>query len=480
MNGIMKRSFGGDDMGVMMQYFESNIKPEQNLWNQLADDAYHLSQLGITAVWMPPAFKGASGIRDIGYGLYDLYDLGQFHQKGTVRTKYGYKDEFIQAIESCHQNNIHVYPDIVLNHKMGSDNVNVSYGQMVSSSNRNKVTQKRRKLLVPTQFNFYDRHNMYSSFKWTQDHFSGVDYDFFSHKRGIYLLHGHQWSNHVSQEFGNFDYLMGANIDHNQEDVKEELMRFGDWFVDTVHPDGFRLDALKHIDYQFYKDWLWHMRQKQDYFVVGEYWSGIVEELEEYLSNVDYCMSLFDVPLHYHFYECSRNRDTYDLRNLFKDTLVQRNPVHAVTFVDNHDTQPQKGLASYVYKWFKPMAYACILLREQGYPCVFYGDYYGIHYSKAIPIHDELDGLLYVRRNFCYGWQNDYFEDDYQMGWTREGGMACLFSIRQDGDKYMYVGEPFNNCFFYDIYNPHHRVYIDNGWGRFTCKANHLSVFVLE
>lgn len=467
-------------MGVMMQYFESNIRYEQNLWKQLEKDAAHLSSIGITAVWLPPAFKGNSGIHDIGYGIYDLYDLGEFHQKHTVRTKYGYKDEYLQAIQACHNNHIHVYPDIVLNHKMGADNVNVSYGEQVSDHDRTKIIRKRRKMLVPTQFNFYNRHNKYSKFKWTQDHFSGVDYDYLSKKRGIYLLNGSQWSNRVSKENGNYDYLMGANINHDQPDVKEELMRFGHWYIDTVQPDGFRLDALKHIDYGFYKEWLWNMRQKKELFVVGEYWSGVVEELEEYLRNVEYSMSLFDVPLHYHFFECSRNKENYDLRNLFKGTLVQRNPMHAVTFVDNHDTQPQKGLASYVYKWFKPMAYACILLREQGYPCIFYGDYYGIHYSKAIPIHDEIDGLLYVRNHFCHGWQNDYFEDDYQMGWTREGGMACLFSLRQHGDKYMYVGEKYNGCDFYDIFNPDHKVHIENGWGHFTCRKEHLSVFVID
>ena len=50
----------------------------------------------------------------------------------------------------------------------------------------------------------------------------------------------------------------------------------------------------------------------------------------------------------------------------------------AVTFVDNHDSEPGQALESFIEDWFKPLAYALILLRKEGLPCVFYGDYYGI------------------------------------------------------------------------------------------------------
>ncbi len=43
---------------------------------------------------MPPAFKGTP---NDGYEVYDLFDLGEFDQKGTVRTKYGLKEEYLRA-----------------------------------------------------------------------------------------------------------------------------------------------------------------------------------------------------------------------------------------------------------------------------------------------------------------------------------------------------------------------------------------------
>jgi alpha-amylase len=60
-------------------------------------------------------------------------------------------------------------------------------------------------------------------------------------------------------------------------------------------------------------------------------------------------------------------------------------PLLAVTLVENHDTQPLQALESIVEAWFKPLAYAMILLRAQGYPCIFYADYYGAHYTDRGP-----------------------------------------------------------------------------------------------
>ena len=69
-------------------------------WQRTAQDAAHLASLGITDVWLPPAYKGQAGPMDVGYGVYDLYDLGEFYQKGAIPTKYGTKDEYIAAIQA--------------------------------------------------------------------------------------------------------------------------------------------------------------------------------------------------------------------------------------------------------------------------------------------------------------------------------------------------------------------------------------------
>ena len=69
------------------------------------------------------------------------------------------------------------------------------------------------------------------------------------------------------------------------------------------------------------------------------------------------------------------------MRRLLDDTLLQQRGRDIVSFVENHDSQPLQSLESVVEPWFKPLAYALILLRREGYPCVFYPDYYGAEYE---------------------------------------------------------------------------------------------------
>src|SRR5665647_2510319 len=95
------RRFKMDKNGTMIQYFEWNLPDDGKLWQRLKDDAQHLKEIGITLVWMPPATKG-TGTNDVGYGVYDLYDLGEFNQKGAIRTKYGTKEEYLAAIQELH------------------------------------------------------------------------------------------------------------------------------------------------------------------------------------------------------------------------------------------------------------------------------------------------------------------------------------------------------------------------------------------
>src|SRR5690554_1674377 len=81
----IKKEYASDQY-VMMQYFEWYLPADGKHWERLGEDAQHLSELGVSGVWVPPCSKGTSA-DDVGYGVYDLYDLGEFDQKGTIRTK---------------------------------------------------------------------------------------------------------------------------------------------------------------------------------------------------------------------------------------------------------------------------------------------------------------------------------------------------------------------------------------------------------
>ena len=251
------------------------------------------------------------------------------------------------------------------------------------------------------------------------------------------------------------------------------------------------MDAVKHIRASFFEDWLEELREfsSKPLFTVGEYWSGNLEALQNYLKTTNNALSLFDVPLHYNLFNACHSNGTYDMRTIFNNTLVAENPNSAVTFVDNHDTEPGQALQSWIDDWFKPLAYSLILLRKDGLPCVFYGDYYGIPAKNVSAKKDWLEKLIFARKNFAYGSQIDYFNDPHIIGWVRTGdrerensGMVVIMTNSDGGCLQMNVGKNLANSVFYDYTgNMQEPVYVDQeGNGIFYVNGGSVSVWVKQ
>lgn len=443
---------------TMMQYFEWYLPEDAAHWKRCAQQAEGLAKQGITFAWLPPAYKGQAGIHDVGYGVYDTYDLGEFDQKGSVATKYGTKEEYIDAVRALQDAGIKVLTDIVLNHRMGADEQETVIATKENWGNRFQDIGGEQEVKVWTKFTFPGRNGKYSDFQWNWTHFDGTDWDEERKEKAIFRFHGKAWDLGVDGENGNYDYLMGDDLDMGNPQVLEELERWGKWYLDVTKADGMRLDAVKHIDSHFFCQWLGKMREYQgkNFLAVGEYWSPDTGKLLRYLNDIGKCMQLFDVPLHFRFYEVSHNGGKFDMRNLLSNTLCTADSWHAVTFVDNHDTQPGQALESFVMSWFKPLAYGVILLQEAGIPCVFYGDYYGIPHDGISPV-PGLEKLIKLRETHAYGRQNSYYDDCDIVGFTREGdeehegsGLALLISDGPGGNKQMYVGKHFAGRVFQD------------------------------
>jgi alpha-amylase len=134
-------------------------------------------------------------------------------------------------------------------------------------------------------------------------------------------------------------------------------------------------------------------------------------------------------------------------------------------------------------------------LRREGYPCIFYADYYGAHYKDKghdgneyeiwLDCHQSIiDKLLFARKTFAYGDQYDYFDHPNTIGWTRlgndehQGGMAVVLSNGTDGTKWMEVKQP--NRIYVDLTEHISETVVTNndGWGEFCCKGGSVSVWI--
>ena len=126
------------------------------------------------------------------------------YQKGTVRTKYGTKDELLKAIEALHRNGISVYYDAVLNQRLGADGIEevpLPGGGSLRAYTLFSGLKGRKE--------YFDQAE---EWEWNWQCFDGIDTDADGRTLGATLFAGKTWDIH-----GHDDYLLGCDVDYQNE-----------------------------------------------------------------------------------------------------------------------------------------------------------------------------------------------------------------------------------------------------------------------
>ncbi|KAI1079659.1 glucan 1,4-alpha-maltohexaosidase precursor [Whalleya microplaca] len=474
---------------TMLQGFEWNCPTDQKHYKRLVHELPALKNIGVGAIWLPPGCK-ASGPEGNGYDIYDVYDLGEFDQKGSIGTKWGSKDDLLTLSQKAKEQGVKLYWDAVLNHKAAADRKEKVKVVEVDQNDRNKVISDPYEIVAWLGFDFPGRNEKYSKLKYHWYHFSGTDYDAGNDRNAIFKIQGEDkgWSESVDDEQGNADFLMFADLDYSHPEVIDDVKNWGKWIVKEVGLSGFRLDAVQHFSQRFTRELVDEINEEcGEQFYVGEFWTGDAGALCDWLDEMDNKFSLYDSPLLNNFSSMSK-QESADLRKVFDGTLVKAKPVNAVTVVQNHDTQKGQTVETPVEGFFKPLAYSIILLRSQGYPCIFYGDLYGTQGEHAEPpsCGDKLADITLARTLYAYGDQDDYFDNPNCIGWVRRGthdradGLACIMSNTSPGEIQMHVGPEHKGEVWTDVLNwQQEEVEIDGeGNGLFRCPGMSVSIWV--
>lgn len=300
---------------------------------------------------------------------------------------------------------------------------------------------------------------------------------------------------------------MGSDLDYSHPEVEADVLAWGKWIAETIPLKGMRFDAIKHYSEDFLRTFIKMMDEtfKREWFFVGEFWKDSLDDMTQYLERMGRKFSLFDAPLVYNFSEISQAEGA-DMRKVFDNTLVQAMPINAVvcnpptqhvdvlnlhqTLVMNHDTQPYQALEVRISDWFKPLAYSLILLRNEGYPCIWYGDLYGVSGEHPLPpsCGSALPRLALARKLYSYGKQADYFDYATCLGWVRYGthdrpaGCAVVLSNAGAGEKRMHVGEMHAGERWTDVlgWAQGEVVIGDDGFATFQCGQCSVSVWVRD
>src|SRR2546428_1885449 len=250
---------------AMLELFQVN-------WSDLIQKMPEIAEAGYTSLWLPPPAKGSSSF-SIGYDLFDVFDLGEKNQRGTVATHWGTKAQLLQVVQVAHQFGIRVYFDNVMNHRA----FDVPGYNASTPTNLYPGLRPQDFHLQTVSGGFYANWPMVQDFGNQWD----VQYESLS---GLVDL-----ANEPGSINGNFGSTLGSTIpkisfirhpnnpeyymDPNapslggpwhafngtngvpiSEDVNAYLIRAVMWTLYTTKCDGFRLDAVKHVPSPFFGD----------------------------------------------------------------------------------------------------------------------------------------------------------------------------------------------------------------------------------
>ncbi len=387
-------------MGVLLQAFHWDCPrldgQEFTWWNFVATKLDELHAAGFTALWLPPASKGANiGDMSMGYDVYDYFDLGKHDQKGSVKTWFGAEEELRDLICAAHGKGMKAYADLVLNHNNGADG---------------------------EEFNPIANRTW-----WTK----------FTPRSGRFTRDWTCFNPSPYQELDNVTFGTMPDLCHINPRVSTGILTHAKWLVEEIGFDGFRYDFVKGFgawivraihDRHYTRD-----GQPVELFGVGECWAGD-DFIDSWLDAVnrwaEHRVGAFDFPLRYRLKDLC---DTYgfSLRRLAEGgVLMKDRPFEAVTFVDNHDFA---GIDCVVND--KMLAYAFILTHE-GYPCVFWKDYFNYNLAEAGE-PSGIERLVRVHESHAGGGTNLLFVDDvlYIMERTGAGTQPGLvFALNNLGE----------------------------------------------
>jgi alpha-amylase len=393
-------------MGVLMQAFYWNApiveQKEHQWWQEVAARIPMLREAGFTALWLPPVSKGANiGGISMGYDPYDYYDLGEYNQRGTVPTLFGTKNDLLDLIDEAHSHDMQVYADMVLNHCSGADEQEL-----------NPLTGKML---------------------WTK--YTPASGKF---ARSWECFHPSPYRLRDEEPFDGMPDLC-----HHNPYVYGEILKLAKWLVDEIGFDGFRYDFVKGFGV-WVIDGIQGLRyDKHDDKTnkpfkpvgIGECWDS-TDAIDEWLNRVNATsenpVMAFDFPLRGRLKNLCDTHG-FSLRNLPRPgTLLTSRPREAVTFVENHDI-----VRTHPIIHDKILAYAFILTHE-GYPCVFWQDYYHWKLGMEGTPHG-IAALVRAHEDYAGGLSSVLHIDNdlyimQRSGWGEQKGL--VFVLNNRGDKW--------------------------------------------
>lgn len=362
-------------------------------WDHLASQAADFRRCGFSAILLPPVCKTASGAASDadGYGLYDNYDIGSKNQFFNVPTRFGDHERLRRMVGVMHACGLDVYGDVVLHQYDGGINGTYAY---LGSDGR---TSNGRFPKHPSCFVGAPPRVPVDPVANPEGNFGFGDMVSYLHSKPA-------------------NYMLDGCIDA------------ADWLTRTLDLQGYRIDDVKGMAVEAVKKVL-DAKSLASRFAVGEYFDGNPSALHWWVwnSGMGGRCNVFDFTLHWTIQAMCNNSSNWWMGGLQGAGYIATDPMNAVTFVDNPDTDLSSGENVI---WNKILGYALILTAE-GYPSVYYKDYStdpGCYGLKPL-----IDNLVWIHENLAFGSTLTRWGNDPQVYvFERQGYPGLLVALNND------------------------------------------------
>ena len=344
--------------------------------NGITQNADHLKELGVNAVWLSPCYKSPNV--DNGYDVSDYRD---------IMDDFGTLDDWKRMRDALHERGIKLVMDLVPNH----------------TSDRHEWFVKSKRKIPPYTDYYYWADKPLND--W-QACFGGSAWEY-SKERGQYYLHSYA----VEQPDLNFD----------NPKVREEIKAVIDFWI-NLGVDGFRIDVIDQISKDFdgnrncfgqrlheYIHELFGRKKTQNIFTVGECWATDIDEVLRHCAEDRKelsCLFQFD-----HIEHGRKDRFTpasFSLKEIFDDiskwqTLAEEHGLLYTLFMDNHD-QPRflsrfGNDTNLRYECATMFAGAFYLGR--GIPFIYQGQEFGMtnSYHQNFSAFRDVENIYFYQEN---------------------------------------------------------------------------------
>lgn len=299
------------------------------------------TSLGVQGIWLSPIFASPS---------YHKYDVTDYYR---IDSNFGTLDDLKALVDGCHERNVKVILDLVLNHTAK----NHTWFQTFREAHANGDTENP----------YYDYYTWYTEETLP----AGITC------RPIPGAAGEYYECNFSADMPELNY--------DNEEVRQEMLQVAKFYLD-MGIDGFRFDAVKYIYYgqtaRCVEFWQWYTDELRkinpEVYLVGECWSGESEILSYYPAMN--CFNFGASQAEGVIASAAKDQDINRFTNYmvsFLEKVDAANPQGMmISFLSNHDMDRSAGYLM-LANHFPQMA-ANLYLLCSGSPFIYYGEEIGM------------------------------------------------------------------------------------------------------